>query len=83
MYLLRLCVKDVVEVFLGLMLPADVRLNRSLRRPYPQCAAGKRHAKAMPSSLTDPASSVGGVITFDLRVNAVHRSVGNMVGICL
>jgi len=61
--------------------PADVRLNRSLRGPCPQCAEGKLRAKAMPSSLTEPASSVGGVITFDLRVNAVRSPGGNMVGI--
>jgi uncharacterized protein (DUF983 family) len=54
---------------------SDVRLNRRLRGPCPQCVQGKMHNKSMPPSTTPPAEYVGAVVCGD--INEFHcKSVG-------
>ena len=46
---------------------ADVHLNRTLRGPCAHCHAGKMTAPHAPSSTSAPATSPGGVLSFDLH----------------
>ena len=46
---------------------ADIRLNRTLRGPCAHCLAGKMTEPHAPSSTSAPATSPGGVLSFDLH----------------
>lgn len=63
--------------------PADVRLNRKLRGPCPQCLEAKLKNKSMPSSETPPATAVGQRIVLDITDLKCKSTGGNMVGIRL
>jgi hypothetical protein len=45
--------------------PSDVRINRTLRGPCPDCLQAKMKNPSMPSSQTEPARDIGEVLSFD------------------
>ena len=47
----------------------DVTLNRQLRGPCPNCAAGKHRNPSHPPSVSAPATSVGAVLSFDPQLH--------------
>ena len=60
----------------------DVRINRVLRGPCPQCAQGKMRNKPMPVSHTQPASSIG-TLTGDIASLPTPSRGGNTVSLRL
>ena len=73
-----LCEAITSGIFSGCDITAsDVRNNRILRGPCPQCAAGKMHQKSMPPSTSEPAHAVGQQLTLDIQALLVPSPGGN------
>lgn len=60
---------------------SDVRLNRRLRGPCPQCVQGKMHNKSMPPSMSPPAEYVGAVVCGDINELPCKSVGGNLVSL--
>jgi len=61
--------------------PADVRLNRILRKACPHAAAGKHKSQPHPPSTTPPASAPGQVLSIDMHL-LPHPAPGGLTQRC-